>query len=347
VIHLKLSLRRIFPSRIVLLSLLSLTACSPFHALEAPIDGRPAYPTLRDAEVSVTELTISRQFPGESPWNIKVIKKPNLPPETEWEIQSAPIPLSDLIADGTFIRHFISTLKTLHAIETPSSDLAERFGLKPERARVRWNAPGGQSETFLVGDEKNSGERYGRFKAEATAQVFSGAALRMLEILKGWESLRKVNILFRPLDDYDVVSIDGPKTSTKAPESTDYERVGTDWKRTKGVGLGLKSQTSPDIAPHFVRLFHFRVQKFYDEPEIQKNLQLTTDSQAPIYALRLEDRQAKVTTLQFYALKDYPGVTFLRSAERGRVVMGVYPEVVELLKLLTQSGPTPRKSSIK
>ena len=297
-------------------------------------------PAFAFSSESVNELSISRSFPGEESWTVRlkrVASKPiavGLGTRTRkfWMIDGAPAPLSDGYADGVFVEHLLSTLKTVHAISTPEKDLPERFGIPPGRARIEWADDKGQ-QLLTLGEEAEGGTRYGRSHVNGKTQIFGGAVLRMVETLKGWEGLRQHRLFFMDLDDIDVVEVSSGK------RRTEYERVGIQWKKTFGKGPLLNT-----LPAQFERLFHFRVKRFIDAAELQNGQKAVLISE-PLYTLTFKDRANLPTVFQFTPLgrPEGDGSTLFRSSDRGEVVMETYPEILDLLGELLGEKKSPAK----
>ena len=313
----------------------------------APIDA-VTYPGF--APDSITQLTVSRAFPGETPWTLRLRRVPNVPTDREWVIDGAPTPVSDHLGNGNFIRHLIETLATLQAVETPADDLPERFGLKPERARLEWQGTGAPG-ILLIGETIGGTRRYGKFRADAGSQVFAGAALQMIEVPPRWEALREPRLFLRPLDDYDIVRV------TTGERDSTFERLGTEWRRgvrtTAEVKGATREKTAKSRAPtpfeselpgELDRLFHFRIRNFIDDVGLQTTmLHASEDTESTLATLRLRDRADAETTLRVFRMNAGTGDAILfRTSEREGIVFEAYPELLGLVNTLASaSTPSP------
>lgn len=302
-----------------LLAFASCTKSTSSLDLPAPTTGRAFYAFARD---DVRFLELMRRYPGEDPWRV-VLKRD----DSGWKIESAPAPVLDRLADGTFVDHWLDTLRTLTPFERAREGAAKSFGLDPPRAVLKFGASSGPGLTLEIGDESQTGIRFARFAPETAVMLTEGAAIQMLGMIQDWQSLRKRTWLTGSLDDVDVI-----RSGKRA-----YERQGLAWKAAAG------RSSAADLPARLENLFHQRIKRFVDTTEETARLDERARGSKPI-EITLLDRRDRPQTLQILAADD--GI-YGRNSTRPGTWAELHPEILQTLSFLIQSESTATKLGTK
>ncbi len=199
--------------------------------------GKPAFKLNPE---SVVELSVSQNDPATGTrWSARFEKSSG-----HWRITSGPegVSLTDRLADSGFILHLLDTLKTLRVssrIETSGSDLRSRLGLAPPTWWLRW-----RESSSSVSDEISLGSHPDPFRvnAESTGEFVTveGAALKMLEHIRDFRTLRHHKLMTWTLDDADRIEIRW--SDSKGSRQLQAERISAEWAVPGGARLSDPAQ---------------------------------------------------------------------------------------------------------
>ena len=282
---------------------------------------RPASPVLETGKPvfqfdyeKVQELLISRGEPGQSPWTARLSVDGWLGPQQvtpRWRIQQAPEGqiLADSLADGSFVRHLLDSLRGLRKTAgTPEGDDAG-FGLLPAWTRLEWKE-GEKKFEILLGSNFSGGGRYARIGNERL--VVNGATLDMLGMVEAFERTRYRKLFTWTLDDADRVTIrwSGGQLGARKAENWSGERQTGDWAKSGGKAFSK----SPD--PQLEAVAHLQIDQFELAPETFS---------APAVAIEWVDRN------DHRLLIEVDANLMARSSDRPGTVFRLHPGAREIL----------------
>jgi hypothetical protein len=212
-----------------------------------------------------------------------------------WEFISGPIstPISalgdlkliDRDADETFISHLLDSLAALKIEALAPRGTLESFGLNPPRFALQWKLPDRAFE-LQVGDSPHLGKSYLILEGQRI-YIGSGSAIRLLELIESFDSLRKKEWSDLRPDDVDEISI------YKLGNLLFYaQREGdrwTDQKHRPVLAGSHLSETLEEVIRH-------RPLQLMDDPGERARIQRHIQSK-PFIETRLTDRLGKTTSL--------------------------------------------------
>lgn len=191
-----------------------------------------------------------------------------------WEIASGPggERLIDRKAHSQLIDHLLDTLKTLRVTQQAPKGPPESFDLAPPRFALRWG-----------GNELRLGS--GKF-ASIGSSIYEveGAALKMLDYVESFQSLREQTLL-SPISSDD---IDEVELSRNGKKYFYAQREGTLWTDAH------HRPVQPDMAYFLDQLTHARIQEFVEHPKISAPL-ATSVQKNPLVQITLKDRLGHAT----------------------------------------------------
>ncbi len=267
-------------------------------------------------------------------WSITVRPNP-----TGWEISSAGSrSIVDRSADPSFILHFLDTLNTLVYAEPAPQGPAASYGLEPPQFAIRATIASDDSTgadrviELLIGtaargtDSEEQFTRFARVPAYAQTMIIHGAAIQMLQMMTGFDSLRKKTVLTFSSDDVDELILNqGSPESAK--EKLYTQRDGDSWtdRKHQPSKLGVRDRLDG--------LTHLRVREFVDDSERASKLAASTEA-SQLYELTLKGRALpKPVVLKIASLgpdlvatvSNRPGAAFLLYPESLRLFTDLVP----------------------
>jgi hypothetical protein len=194
---------------------------------------------------AVRELLISRNEPSAEPWTARYAQNGWLGPQQvtpKWIIQQAPesITASDALADGSFLRHLLDSLRGLRKVSSTLNGDDSSFGLLPAWTRLEW-VDGKRRFEVLLGAPVATGGRYARIGNERL--VVNGAALDMISMMPAFQKTRHQKLMTWALDDADRVNIRWmrPKTAWAAERSSGAWAPVGGTTNTRGFGAAAEA----------------------------------------------------------------------------------------------------------
>lgn len=308
-----------------------LSSCSLFSKAPAIQEYAPGSRPVQfeDSEASTLELSRMDPSSGER-WSARIRKIGNLEPgdPTGWEIESGPqgAALLDRMAHGSFLTHFISTLRTLQIVERAPAGPTESFGLAPPKIALRW----GDFEIF-IGDPavsaqrpRSATERYAQIRklsdkpseTPLPVYVIKGAALQMLDMAPTFHSLRQPTLL-SPLDADDIDEIE---IFRKEKPILYAQREGSVWTDRKHRAV------RKDIDSWLEKLTHARIREYIDDPSVASK-SVSEAAKKPLYSAILKDRHGKPTRVDLFTASG-EAIAHLPSGREPKVFKA-FPELIE------------------
>jgi hypothetical protein len=229
----------------------------------------------------VGEVTLSVHGPGAgqgAPWTASI----QLEPGQGWRIGSAPggATLADRLADGGFLVHLLDSLTTLQYTEEPPRGPLASYGLDPPHHALRLKE-GSREHELALGAEIREGGRYALLAGTRTVMIVRGSALRMLELLTGFEVLRRRTLATWATDDIDEVELWEDKRRAFAAE-----RAGDAW--VDGKGRRLRA----DVTAWLDAITHLRIRQFIDDPAAAAQIESEL-RHAPGFRIVSKDRRSR------------------------------------------------------
>lgn len=288
---------------------ITLAACSNSSTPEFSKGQTPLAQALFDLQ-SISSLDIAKADPATGDvWSARFRQLPQSGREGNgplWEVSSGPGggSLLDRKAQGGFINHLLDTLKTLRVSELAPKGPPESFGLVPPRFALRF----GTSE-IRFGNDSYAAIGNQIYKVE-------GAALKMLEYIPSFESLREQKLLASLVsDDFDEVEI---KRKGHKPFYT--QRDGSAWtdRHHKPVQKSLNE--------FLEQWTHMRIEKFIDDPALAPKISKKIEEQ-PLAQILLRGRNQPeiLVRLQWQTLDGTDGL-YATTSNRPGSVFRIYPE---------------------
>lgn len=217
-----------------------------------------------------------------------------------WKIESSPQgDLGDRMAASGFIHHLLDTFTTLQIRELAPRGTLESFGLAPPQLGVKLvseNTASSNTQELRIGAgvthaDAPQGSRYAQFPPDPTVYVIEGAALKMLEHMDTFQSLRQQNWPGElDTDDIDEIEIlEGPM----GKKSYFYaQREGSVWTDRKHKPLSKSRLDAQGFLDH---LAHSRVQEFIDD-SARKTEILANLAKRPGFVVKLTHRGGSPVT---------------------------------------------------
>lgn len=271
----------------------------------------------------VTELTVAKNDPAEgAPWTAKVARQGE-GDDASWRIVSAPDgkELQDRLANRTYIRHLLDTLRTLQYAEDAPEGPLPSYGLASPRFALRWRTPQ-QPFELLVGTELDSGS-YVHLPSHEKTVIARGAALRMLEHLSDFSMLRQKNLLTLPADDVDEM------TFFRNGKQVLYAQRETDsWVDAKRRKLKVPAGELLEA------LAHLKVKDFVDDASSAGSLR--EKLKKPDYRIEFKDRQGLPTEIRIAREngKIWASESSRKTASDQPAIFELHPETLQHLRKL-------------
>ena len=242
-------------------------------------------------------------------WNARFHRNP----DTTWEIDSAPGGINplDRKAHTTLIDHLLDSLRSLRVTALAPKGPLESFDLAPPHLALRWDG-----SEFSLGSGK-----YAAIKG--TAYEMEGAAIKILDYVENFQSLRQATWLF-PITSDDVDEIEIFRSlKPGAPSKTFYaQREGAAWTDRK------HKPVKKDLSSFLDQLTHLRILEFIDDPETSSRLVKELQQKASTRAI-LKDRQGNATEIRLGGQKELYGI----STHRPGVAFKLYPEAIRFFEV--------------
>lgn len=322
--------RRRLPGILLILAAgLSSAACTQQPSREARLEtGKPVFQFDYEA---VRSVFLARNEPGAAPWTAEYVVDGWLGPQQvtpRWMIRQAPAGLTsssansemDRLADGSFLRHLLDSVRTLRKTgETPDGEDAG-FGLAPAWTQLRWKT---RDTTFelLLGSPCPTGGRYARIGSQRL--VVDGAALDMLGMVSDFDRTRHRRLLTWQLDDADRIRLRWPDASAGgSAREWSIERHSGDWIRLESTSLSQTTKKTLPRSPEseLEALAHLQIATFDLVPE---------EFGKPIFELLWKDRRDHELTIQIdqqlrAKVSDRPATLFRLHPEARKILSPSY-----------------------
>jgi len=213
-------------SRIPIVYALFLAACTQ-TSTSPPV---PATKSLNPKQVTRLELAKIDALTSDR-WTATLERKG--PRETDWEITSTSVEkaLADRKANGTFILHLLDALGSLDPVgEAPRGPL-ESFGLQPPRFALRWTQgeTTGEIQLGTLASGRGQSGVYALLPGSKNVQIVRGSALKLLDLITGFESIR-----YRRWSTIDTDDVDEVELKPTRKKLNYVQRAGVDWQDKAG-----------------------------------------------------------------------------------------------------------------
>lgn len=206
--------------------------------------------------------------------------------QTRWEISSAPEkqPVLDREADATFILHLLDLIQSIRVDELAPRGTLESFGLAPPLFAVGFKTAS-ENQEFFVGNAKGD-QSFISFGN--TTYLASGAALKMIRLIRSFQNLRRTSWTTLTPDDIDEIFV----SKLGKPLLKLYaQREGERW-------TDIKHQTLQKNMDEFLeQIILSHVSGFNDDAAFFKQIQ-TKVLEHPIYEIKLVNRHGNTTVLK-------------------------------------------------
>jgi hypothetical protein len=289
------SVTQLTPLALVLLTLC--TGCSSKDAHLFPPGTKPFQFDFK----KVQALTLAKSDPQTGDHWLAVFQPKNGRPRrrtgpSAWEIVSAPgdVLLADRDADETFLVHLLDSLAALKIESSAPRGSMESYGLNPPRFAVQWKLPDRAFELQLGNSLKSPGKSYLTLDGQ-TIYIASGSAIRLLDLIESFDSLRKKDWSDLRTDDVDQISV------YRAGNPVFYaQREGDRWTDRKHQTL----LAAADLSGALEEIIRHQPRRMIDDPSekarIQhkiQGIQGTSNLPAPL-EIRITDRLEKTTSMK-------------------------------------------------
>ncbi len=313
---------------IALAASLSTGACTRSPSETRLETGKPVFQFDYEA---VRSVFLSRNEPGAESWTAEYVVDGWLGPQQvtpRWMIRQAPAGLTsssansemDRLADGSFLRHLLDSVRTLRKTGETADGEDAGFGLAPAWTQLRWKT---RDTTFelLLGSPCPTGGRYARIGSQRL--VVDGAALDMLGMASDFERTRHRRLLTWQLDDADRVRLRWPSSIASAPEKEwSVERHSGDWIRLESTSLSQTTKKTLPRSPEseLEALAHLQIAQF--------DLKLDEFGK-PILELEWKDRKEHELVIQIdqqlrAKVSDRPATLFRLHPEARKILSPSY-----------------------
>lgn len=260
----------IFPKFSMLLLLWCALACTSSQNTKEGIIREGQSPFAFDTKKIMTfEIAKADPKTGDA-WSAQFDRNP----DGIWEVASGPGGghLIDRKAHSQLIDHLLDTLRTLRVTHLAPKGPPESFELIPPRFALRW---GGHELRLGSGQFASIG---------STVYEVEGAALKMLDYIDSFQSLREQTLL-SPITSDD---IDEVELSQGGKKYFYAQREGTVWTDVH------HKPVKPDMSFFLDQLTHARIQEFVDQPETSAQLAASVRKN-PLVQITLKDRLGHAT----------------------------------------------------
>jgi hypothetical protein len=265
----------------------------------------------------VQELTMVKSDPYRGDhWTMRLQHSPS-----NWKISSISpeTSIKDTQADEIFVSHLLDSFRTLRIESKAPNGSLDSFGLNPPQFAFQWRTESGSFE-FQIGSKLHDGkQRYFTIDGEHV-YVVNGSALRLIDQIQSYQSLRKQKWINLDVDDVDEIEV-----YYRNKPALYAQREGDIWTNQQHKPL------KQDVNSLLTHLIDTHVAQFVDDhSQSNKIQQLLNKSES--YRATFTDRTGKKTTL---LLRPEANKLFGTNSTRPSGVFQLNPRMISILRTLS------------